>query len=210
MSAPDVSLGVALYDYLPNIVFIIGIYFIIASIRKEINNGYYIAMIVASVFVVTAGMLKATWKLLIALLDKDIRILADVQFPLMGIGFLIIFFVLLMVLLKKGGGEMTKLNAVGLASSKKIFLPMMILAGLGMTICLILLSIRRKATGATIFFILDILMTFSLGYIGRQFDFTSNYAVFLEQTLNVSSRIIWAIGCYFLWKKSKTLEGATS
>ncbi|RMF98426.1 MAG: hypothetical protein D6734_00300 [Candidatus Schekmanbacteria bacterium] len=209
MQAPDVSLGVALYDYLPNIVFVIGIYFVISSIRRDINKFHYVLILIASVFVFLAGMSKATWKLIIAMADTDIRILGDIQFPLMGIGFFIIFYVLLMVLLKKGGGE-SSLNAIGIASSKKIFLPMMILGGLGTTICLILLSLRRKATAAVIFFALDVLMTTSMGYVGSKFNLTSNYAVFLEQTLNVSSRIIWAIGCYFLWKKSKPINASTS
>lgn len=210
MTAPEVSLAVALYDYLPNIVFIFGIYFIIQSIRNEIKKIYCITMIVGAILVLIAGILKATWKLVIALVDKDVRILSDVQFPLMGTGFFIIFIILVMALLKKGGGKASSLNAVGMVPSQKLFLTMMILGGAGMTICLIILSWKRKATAAVIFFILDFVMTSSLGYVGSNFDFTTNYGVFLEQTFNVSSRIIWAIGCYFLWEKSKSIQKATS
>ncbi|MBI5375868.1 MAG: hypothetical protein HZA77_10565 [Candidatus Schekmanbacteria bacterium] len=201
---PDVSLGVALYDYAPNIVFVFGIYWIIKSLKSELSKSSTYLIVFASALVIIAGILKATWKLIIALSGSDVRILSDIMFPLMGTGFFLIFIVLLMVVIRKNPEKSFKPLAI--ASSKKIFLPLMIIGGMGTTICLLIISWRKKARAAFVLFIIELIMTLMLGYVGGKFEVVTNFGVFLEQTLNLSSRIVWMLGCFYLYKKSSELN----
>jgi len=201
---PDVSLGVALYDYAPNIVFFFGIYWIIKSLKNELSKSSTYLMVFASALIIIAGILKATWKLIIALSGSDVRILSDIMFPIMGIGFFIIFIVLLMVVIRKNPEKSFKPLAI--ASSKKIFLPLMIIGGMGTSICLLIISWRKKARPAFVLFIIEMIMTLALGFVGKKFEVVTNFGVFLEETLNLSSRTVWMLGCYYLYKKSSELN----
>ncbi len=198
--APEVSIGNALYDYLPVLVWIWGSYCLINAVRNEIKKIFHSLLVFSVVLVCIAGTLKATWKLLLAA-GSNIQILSDVQFPLMGTGFLIMFISLLPLLLQKKVNESGKLIAI--ASLKKVFLPLMVLGGTGSTVCLMIIAKRKKAVAALIFYSIFLVISNSLGYIGSKFHPVTNFDVFLEQTVNCFSTLAWAFGSYFLCKTNK-------
>jgi hypothetical protein len=195
---PEVTVSLALYDYLPNLIWIAGSYFLVNALKDELKKISLYILITSLTLVLIAGTLKATWKLLIAAADANILILSDVQFPLMGTGFFFMFLSLLSLLLKKdeAGG---KQFAVAIPFSK-IFLPLMILGSFGATICLIIIAKRRKAILALIFYVIFLVTSSSMGYIGSKIVTHSYLVVLIEQTLNSSSTLMWALGSYFLWK----------
>ncbi|MCK5188260.1 MAG: hypothetical protein KAR43_14135, partial [Deltaproteobacteria bacterium] len=85
---PEVTLSLAIYDYLPMLIWGAGSYFLIDAIRKDISGRVsYYTLILSLVLIWTGGFLKATWKLLIAIADANLIFLSDIQFPLMGAGF---------------------------------------------------------------------------------------------------------------------------
>jgi hypothetical protein len=196
---PEVTVGLALYDYLPNLIWIAGSYFLINTLKAELKKNPLYILIISLTLVLIAGTLKATWKLLIAAVDANILILSDIQFPLMGTGFFLMFLSLLSLLLKKdkGGGE--KQLAVAIPFSK-IFLPLMILGSFGSTICLIIIAKRRKAILALTFYVIFLVTSSTMGYIGSKIVTHSYLIVLIEQTLNSCSTLMWALGSYFLWK----------
>jgi len=84
----DYTIGLALYDYLPGIFTGLGLYFIAQIIRRYAPAYRYMAYVGAAL-VVTAGLMKATWKLVMATSGQDIPLLSQSLFPMMGPGFLL-------------------------------------------------------------------------------------------------------------------------
>lgn len=84
----DYTVGLALYDYLPGIFTGLGLYFVAQIIRRYAPTYQYMAYVGATL-VVAAGLMKATWKLIMATSGQDIPLLSQSLFPLMGPGFLL-------------------------------------------------------------------------------------------------------------------------
>jgi len=198
---PEVTLSLAVYDYLPMLIWGAGSYFLIDAIRKDINGGvFYYTLILSLGLVWIGGFLKATWKLLIAIADANLILLSDMQFPLMGAGFFLLFISLLAFLLQKK--DIQKKNfAIG--TFKKLFLPVMVIGSIGSTICLIIIAKRRKALPALVFYSIFLVVSTSMGYIGSRIVATSYKVIFIEQTINCSSTLMWALGSFFLWKNHR-------
>jgi len=201
---PEVTLGLALYDYLPILIWIAGSYFLVDAIREDINRiFFYYILILSLALVCSGGILKATWKLLIALADINLFLLSDIQFPLMGTGFFLLFISLLSLLLQKKDIQKKKF---AIAVFKKFFLPVMVIGSIGSTICLILIAKRKKAFLASIFYAIFLVVSTSMGYIGSRIVAHSYSVILLEQTINCSSTLLWALGSFFLWKNHRTVD----
>jgi len=198
---PEVTLSLAVYDYLPMLIWGAGSYFLIDAIRKDINGGFFYYTLILSLGLVwIGGFLKATWKLLIAISDANLILLSDMQFPLMGAGFCLLFISLLAFLLQKK--DIQKKNfAIGFF--KKLFLPVMVIGSIGSTICLIIIAKRRKVLPALIFYSIFLVVSTSMGFIGSRIVATSYKVIFIEQTINCSSTLMWALGSFFLWKNHR-------
>jgi len=195
---PEVTLSLALYDYLPILIWVAGSYFLVDAIREDINRVFfYYILILSLALVCSGGILKATWKFLIALADINLLILSDMQFPLMGTGFFLLFISLLTLLLQKKEIQEKKF-AIGVF--KKFFLPLVVVGSIGSTICLILIAKRKKAFHALIFYSIFLVVSTSMGYIGSRIVANSYNVILLEQTINCSSTLLWALGSFFLWK----------
>ncbi|MBW1838850.1 MAG: hypothetical protein JRI49_02860, partial [Deltaproteobacteria bacterium] len=70
---PEVTLSLAIYDYIPMLIWGAGSYFLIDAIKKDMNGGgFYYALILSLVLVWIGGFLKATWKFLIAIADINL------------------------------------------------------------------------------------------------------------------------------------------
>ena len=199
---PEVTLSLAIYDYLPILIWVAGSYFLVDAIREDINRVFfYYILILSLALVCIGGILKATWKLLIAIADINLLLLSDVQFPLMGAGFFLLFISLLSFLLQKK--DIQKINfAIG--GFKKTFLSLMVVGSIGSTICLIVIARRRRVISSLIFYTLFLILSTAMGYIGSRIV-ADNYKVILfEQTINCSSTLLWALGSFSLWKNHRT------
>lgn len=195
---PEVTLSLAIYDYLPMLIWGAGSYFLIDAIRKDINGVFfYYTLILSLALIWTGGFLKATWKLLIAIADANLILLSDIQFPLMGAGFFLLFISLLPFLLQKKDIQ-KKSFAIG--AFKKFFLPLLVIGSIGSTVCLILIAKRKKALLALIFYSIFLVTSTSMGYIGSRIVATGYKVILIEQTINCSSTLMWALGSFFLWK----------
>ena len=195
---PEVTLSLAIYDYLPILIWVAGSYFLIDAIREDIKGVFfYYVLIFSLALVCIGGILKATWKLIIAIADINLSLLSDIQFPLMGIGFFLLFISLLSFLLQKKDIQEEKFAIV---IFKKLFLPLMVIGSIGSTICLIAIAKRRKAVSSLIFYTLFLISSTAMGYIGSRIVADNYKVILIEQTINCSSTLLWALGSYFLWK----------
>jgi hypothetical protein len=199
---PEVTLGLALYDYLPMLVWIAGSYFLIDALRKNFKGVLFFYIFLCSLCLVFAGgLFKATWKLIIATTGNSFSILSDIQFPLMGAGFLLLFISLLSLLVQRKEIEGTQF--IGAVFFKKVFLPLMVVGSIGSTLCLMVIAKKRGAVTSLIFYALFLVVSTAMGYIGSRVIAESYEVIFFEQTVNCFSTLLWAVGSYFLWRGSR-------
>lgn len=199
---PEVTVGLALYDYLPVLVWIWGSYCLVKTIGREIKKPFFYILIISMALVCIGGILKATWKLLIAASNLNIIFLSDAQFPLMGTGFFLMFISLFFYLMQEEKrGEMRFATAI----SKKFFLPLMVIGSIGSTICLMIIAKKKKVTTASFFYLFFLVVSTAMGYVGARIKAETYYIILLEQTINCFSILLWALGNYFL-SRNNTLK----
>ena len=198
---PEVTLGLALYDYLPILIWIAGSYFLVDALKEDMRRIFFYYLLILSLTLVgIAGFLKATWKLVITIAYRNFILLSDIQFPLMGTGCLLLFISLLSLLLQKKDVQEKGFATVVF---KKLFLPLMVVCSIGSTICLKVLAKREKAFLALIFYSIFLMVSTSMGYIGSRIVATSYNVILFEQTINCFSTLMWALGSFFLWKNHR-------
>jgi len=195
---PEVTLSLALYDYLPILIWIAGSFFLIDTLKGGSKGIFFYILILSLALVCVGGTLKATWKLLIALTGSNLPLLSDIQFPLMGAGFFLLFLSLLSFLVQHKDIQGEKFAAAVLL--KKIFLPLMIVGSVGSTVCLIIVAKRSKAYPSLIFYTLFLIVSTAMGYVGSRITAEHYQMILLEQTINCASTLLWALGSYFLWR----------
>ncbi len=85
--ADQISLALALEDFIPVLLFAVGL-FIIARLISATNTASGKLAIVGGAFVTFGGLSKATWKLIQAIGGDDISLLNNALFVLMSAGFI--------------------------------------------------------------------------------------------------------------------------
>jgi hypothetical protein len=147
MTTYPVSL--ALFDFLPNIAFLIGGFYVVKIVLMRAGKRYSWLAAAGTLLVFLGGFLKATWKLLYAANIADIQWMSQIQFILVGIGFLGLCIAVFLMgrseqVVIKGGTMLV------LLPWKIPFIVLMILTSLGVEGSLASLAFRRgeKLSGA--------------------------------------------------------------
>ena len=104
----EYTLGLALEDYVPVILSIAGLYFISQMINRIDSDSGRLARI-ALVLIGTGGLLKASWKLIIATTGNDVVWMDNSLFVLLGPGFTLMAFALWGAI-RKNDGQPVKSN----------------------------------------------------------------------------------------------------
>jgi hypothetical protein len=83
------SLGLSLFDFVPNLAFLLGAVFLVLTAR--LARGRRCAWLIAggTLLIFLGGMLKATWKLLYTTGVGDVQVMSEAQFALLAPGFLL-------------------------------------------------------------------------------------------------------------------------
>jgi hypothetical protein len=85
----EFTIGLALYDFLPTIFTGIGLFFIAQMVREADPRNAWLVTVGGSM-IVAGGLMKATWKLLMAVNGTDVVWLSQSLFLLMAPGFLFV------------------------------------------------------------------------------------------------------------------------
>ena len=191
MGQYDFTIGMALVDYIPVILFAIAGMILSSDLKNKMGgfNNLIFNLGVWGVF--AAGACKATWKLLIAANIADIQILNKMFFPTQSIGFLLAGLGLIFMLIAKKNRHY--------AVSTFVFIGMMV-AGLGiMDICLSVLAGKLKKGGAVALFIISFVCSLCMGYLSSR-DFTEAIWNWIAQGINVLGQATLLIGAIKLHK----------
>jgi hypothetical protein len=195
--AQTYTLELALFNFIPNIAFLIGAYFLVRITSKVCTKSCKWLTLIGSFLVVFAGVLKATWKLLFTLGWANILWMSDIQFVLMAPGYLMIFIAMILLACNLRS-QYEILPALLMAGWKIPFLAVMTLASLGTHIVLIYLSLKHRSRLGAISFLLGLILLLSMGALaGGEQTIARQW---LEEWVNAFAQTGFAIGAWLLYQ----------
>lgn len=219
----DFTLGLALYDFLPVVLTGVAVWFLarLVTVQGVPNGGMAFA---GAGLVFAAGLSKAMWKLNVTLTGQDVTWLANLLFPLMAPGFVLISVGIWAVERQLRGKQtpswmwgatatvilavyvLAFVRMVDPAIQRGWFMPMMGMASvgnIGLTVVLIALSLRNGKWGLAILFLLNLAMVFVLIPIA-QIEPKTISLHWIEQTITSGGASAFALASFRLFRLLRT------
>ncbi|NDJ55409.1 MAG: hypothetical protein GYB68_20240 [Chloroflexi bacterium] len=213
----EYSISLALYDFLPGLFTGIALFFIAQMVRRA-DTRFTTLAFAGGGLVLLAGLLKATWKLIIAVGGPEILLLSELMFPLMAPGFTLVAFAVwgaIRTLNNKAAPNNLWLiasvlivvaalaafaNTVVLGTVRgyfPIFLGLASISNVSLSVMLIAESIRRKRFDLAGLFFVNIAMVFALQPLAAMPEMSIAMHWF-EQTLTSAGAATFAVAGYLM------------
>ena len=189
----------AVFDFVPNIAFLIGAYFLVRIAYMVRGKNCGILVIAGAFLILLGGFMQATWKLLYTTDTADIRLMSNVQFILLAPGFVILL--IAVILIARRSGKRINPPLLAVASWKLPFLIVMVIASLIAQGMLAYVSFRRHAYAAGVGFVVAFVCLLSMGGMaGSEQTITQQWA---EESVNAIAQIAFVVGSYLLYRDFK-------
>jgi hypothetical protein len=190
------SIGLALVDFVPNIAFLVGAYFLvrIAAMAKSIRCSRMV--MAGALLIALGGILKATWKLIYASGAGDLRLMSEIQFVLVAPGFLAVLVAVILIARRRVNLSIPPMMAI--AAWKIPFLFIMTLTSLGAQGILTYISIRRGAKLAAAGFAIAFMGLLAMG--GMASAEQTIEMQWVEEGINSAGQIGFMVGSILLHK----------
>ena len=194
----DISVSMALVDYIPVICFAIAAVILICDLYNKMSKGAFALFAAGTVFVTAAGALKATYKLLYAAGICDFEALNAMFFPTQSIGFLLAGVGVLLMLTHKAGKCSAALAvAPPVFKGTFIFVGLMV-AGLGlMDAVLAILAVKLKKPWLIALFAFSFVCSLGMGYLSSK-DFAEASMNWIAEGVNVAGQGSFLAGAILL------------
>lgn len=197
------SLGLALFDFLPVTLFLIGAYYLVRISLMARGRPCSRMVMAGTLLVFLGGFFKAGWKLLYTTGVADIQWMSQGQFVFSGIGFLAMC--VAVILMARGqrrsnpprGGIM-----LGMAAWKIPFLLLMTVTSLGANGILTAIAFRRRAFLAAAGYILAVLGILAMGALASAEQTVAMQWV--EETVNTIGQAGFLLGSAVLHRNYRT------
>jgi hypothetical protein len=193
------SIGLALVDFIPNIAFLIGAFYLVKIIVMTRGKRCSRMVMAGALLVFLGGALKATWKLLYAAEVGDFQLMSQVQFALLAPGFLALVVAIIILLRKKSSG----VPLLAMAAWKIPFLFVMTVSSLGCHGLLTFVSFKRGAKLAAAGFIVAFLGLLSMSMLASAEQ--SVAMQWVEEGINSLGQIGFMVGGWLLYKNYKQI-----
>jgi len=187
-------LSLALYDFVPVTLFLIGAYFLVRIALMVRGTRCGRMAMAGALLIFLGGFLKAVWKLIYASGAGDIRLLSEVQFALVAPGFVALLVVAILV--ARGRKPASGAPLMAIAVWKIPLLAIMTLASMGAQGILTYLSFKRGARIAAIGFIVAFLCLVGMGAMASGEQTLAKQ--WIEQTINTVGQAGFAFGSILL------------
>ncbi len=193
----EYTLGLALIDYIPNIAFLIGSFFLVRTVMLVRGKPCSRMCMAGSFLVFSGGILKATWKLIYTLGIADIQWMSQIQFVLLAPGFLALL--VTVILLARGRRKAAAPPIMAIAGWKIPLLAVMTLSSLGAQGILTFISFKRKAPLAASLFIVAVLCMLGMSGMASGSEQTVA-AQWIEEIMNSIGQISFGVACWLLYR----------
>ena len=186
----EFSVPMALMDFIPVILFLLGSLIIVKDLKSRISVISWIMFTIGIIMVTAAGTLKAVYKLLYALNIADVTWMTNQFFSNQAVGFLLAGIGLTI--------GVTSLKGKTLAVVPTMALVGIMVVGLGaMDASLCFLANRLKKRSALVCFIISFFLILGMGYLSSR-DFTQASMNWIAQGVNIAGQLLLYIGCRIL------------
>ncbi|MBR5048985.1 MAG: hypothetical protein IKX74_05040 [Erysipelotrichaceae bacterium] len=184
----NISLIMALVDFLPVIFFFISAVILQRDLYDAMSKGRFALLAAGSIMVLIGGIYKATWKILYALGICDFVALDGAMFPMQAPGFLLVFLSLLGSKWRTSG-----IFAVVPYTSNLVFIIGQVVGLGGTQLILFIKSLKMHKKNAAVMFVISFVTMLAMGYLGAKFDDTSTMH-WLAQATNIVSQFSFLLG----------------
>lgn len=216
----DYTIGLALYDFLPALFTGVALYCLAIMVSRTAPESRWLAYLGGGL-VVTAGVLKASWKLVVATSGQDVVLLSEAMFPLMGPGFALVAFAVWSSVRRANGRTTPRhLGKVALgvvavacvlafystviAGNERGYFPVFLMvasvANVVLSVLLIREALRHGRRGAALLFFVNIAMVFALQPIAAMAE-PSIAMHWFEQTLTSGGAAAFALASWLLLRE---------
>ncbi len=213
----EYSLALALEDYLPVIFSLIGVWFLARTVY-QVDRGLGMMVFTGLGLLAVGGLLKATWKLLMALNGTDVPLFSQALFPMIAPGFTLIaiavysytrqlrgqsairwpWLVSLIIIALFGGG-----SAIIAANGGLWRVPLIMLATIGNVALLLILAIgawRRNMRGLAVGFVVVVLVIIGMSQMANNVPQTIAVQWF-EQIAQTLAQLAFCLGTWQLTQR---------
>lgn len=196
--ANDFSIPMALVDFIPVILFGIGIIVLFSCLADKMSKIQFALFSTGSINVFIAGLLKATYKLLYASNVCDFQALTNMFFPVQSIGFLLAGIAIFSYVIKNKKNKALSVAPV-LFEGTFLFVGLMCtgLALLEFALCVIAKRLNKIST--IILFIVSFVCSLCMGYLSSQ-DFEKAIFNWIAEIVNICGQGTFLIGVLILKK----------
>lgn len=195
----DFSIPMALADYIPVILFAAAAIYLMRDLYNKMSKGAFALFAAGTVNVVSAGFLKATYKLLYAAGLCDFSALSDVFFPLQSLGFILAGVGVLAMLCHRQSKKAALAVVPPAFSGTFLFVGLMV-AGLGlMNAGLCILSVKLKKPVFIVLFVISFVCSLGMGYLSSR-DFDGAAMNWIAEAVNTIGQGALFAGAFFLRK----------
>ena len=177
----DFSLPMALFDFIPVILFCCSSVVFQRYFYDKMNRGPFALYCAGTIMILCAGIMKGLWKLLYALEICDFQALNSSFMPMQSIGFV---FAAVAVLRYVFGKRSETLMAVPVITSGMMFVVFMVLGCLGASVGYTVLALRKKKKGAAVLFAVSFVLQLCMGYLSSR-DFTKASMNWIGEVVNL-------------------------
>ncbi|MCR5067817.1 MAG: hypothetical protein K6A14_07130 [Erysipelotrichaceae bacterium] len=196
----NLSLIMALVDFLPVIMFFISAVILQRDLYDTMSKGRFALLASGSILVLIGGIYKAAWKILYALGICDFTALDVAFFPMQAPGFLLVFLSLLGHKWRTSG----LYAAVPLYTSNLIFIIAQVIGLGGTQFILMIKSLKMHKKNAAVMFVISFVAMLGMGYLGAKFD-DSSAMNWLAQAVNIVSQLSFLIGVTIIHNQLKKI-----
>ena len=189
----------ALVDYIPVILFAIAAVILMRDLYNKMNKVSFALFAAGTINIISAGALKATYKLLYAGGVCDFEALNAMFFPVQSIGFLLAGAGILLMMLRKKRATSLLAVAPPVFKGTFVFVGFMV-AGLGiLDAVLALIACRMKKTWLIAVFAVSFVCSLGMGYLSSK-DFAEAAMNWIAECVNVVGQGALLYGVYMLDK----------
>ena len=195
----DFSVSMALVDFIPVILFVIGAIVLQRDLYNKMSKGAFALFAAGTIDIILAGSLKALYKLLYALNVCDFTPLSEMFFPVQSIGALLAGLGIIAMLTHKQ--KETRVMAVApVAFSGTFIFVGFLMIGFGcMNFGLIPLAKKLRKPASIVLLIVSFVLLMGMGYLSSK-DFSQAAMNWVAQGVNIGAQAAFVLAVLIMHK----------
>lgn len=203
------SLGMALFDFVPVILFLIGSFYFGSFVKRNNSIFVFIMFVVGIAIANFAGFCKASWKLILALGGANIAWMDDLQFLFLGIGLSLVFIAAFIIMRKRKTTQKSSALAAIMFTVKgtNLFyylLTLVVASTIGYLSCLIIIAKKLKVHISVVLYITYGVISIMMGALSGSGEM--EMVNWIAQTINTVGMCALLIAHFNLNKKDKQMQ----